>query len=173
MRTPEEILSQKIGGSCGSAALAFAAILNFSGVSLNDIQIVEAVLNSDLKLICPVAGKPREQNARTGASGHVFVAVRFSDNRWILINTVDGSKNYSKANWPSPEEVHQTIKDKILAVPFEAYKSAPQSVFSSGLTVFQSWSLNEVPIHTFEQRLDLIASGVINQHPAICRFTVK
>jgi len=173
MRTPEEILAQKFGGHCGSTALAFAAILTASGVNPSDIQIVSAVVNHDLKLICPIAGKPREPHPHSGASGHVFVAVRFSNKEWKIINTTDSSKNYAKTNWYSPGEIEQRMKNEAIAIPTEACKNMPESICKSGLTVFHSCALSEAPIHTFEQRLDLIASGKMNQTPAICRFTVK
>lgn len=166
LRTPEEILSQKIGGYCGSKALAFAAILNFSGISLDDIQIVESVLNDDLRLICPKVGKARESHPRTGAAGHVFVAIRFPQNKWIIINTIDRPKTYERADWYSPTDIKNKIINQAVAIPREAYKELPPN-YNSGLTVFQSWALSEVPIHTFEQRLDLIASGTINQTPGI------
>lgn len=171
MRTPEEILSQKVGGSCGSSALAFAAILKSSGVDNKDIQIVNAVVNKDLSIICPSASKPRVQNPRSGAPGHVFVAIRFTGDRWKIINSIGGSKHYERADWFSPEEIQQKIKSSALAVPVEAFKSLPEKIYSSGLTVFQSWAPDEVLIHTFEQRYDVIASGKLNELPVICRFT--
>ena len=50
LRTPDEILAQKQGGSSGSSALAFAAILKESQVDEAKIQIVPAVINSELKI---------------------------------------------------------------------------------------------------------------------------
>ena len=69
LRTPEQILIQKVGGYCGSAALVFAAMLRKSGVENEDMRIVLAVNAPDLKQICPVAGQPRVEHPRTGASG--------------------------------------------------------------------------------------------------------
>jgi len=171
MRTPEQILKQKLGGSCGSSALAFAAVLKASGVDSKDIQIVNSVVNKDLAIICPKAGLPRVQNARSGAPGHVFVAIRFPDGKWKVINSIGGSRNYERADWYSPEEVQRRIKFEALAVPRAAFKKLPATTYGSGLTVFQSESLDEVPMHSFEQRYDLIASGNLKQSPAICRFT--
>lgn len=171
MRTPEQILEQKVGGSCGSSALAFAAILKASGVASKDIQIVNSVVNKDLAIICPKAGLPRVQNPQSGAPGHVFVAIRFPNNKWKIINSIDGSRNYERADWYAPDEVQRRIKIQALEVPRAAFKELPDSIFGSGLTVFQSWSLDEVRMHTYEQRYDLIASGNVKQSPAICRFT--
>ncbi len=61
MRTPEEILSQKVGGLCGSSERALAAMLIASDVLEDYIQIVESVVNQDLKVICPKAGQPRPE----------------------------------------------------------------------------------------------------------------
>ncbi|RYZ86301.1 MAG: hypothetical protein EOP06_14745 [Proteobacteria bacterium] len=169
-RTAEQILEQKIGGSCGSSALAFAAILKASGIPSEKIRIVPAVLNRDLAEICPQTGKRRVHPSGNGASGHVFVALQFPDNKWQLINSIDGSVNYERAEWYAPKEVQRLIKTR-LAVPLAAYRKLPADIYSSGLTVFQSWSLDEVPIHTFDQRFDLIASGKLGANSAICRFT--
>lgn len=171
MRTPEQILEQRIGGFCGSSALAFAALLAASGVNQDDIQIVASVVNKDLSIICPIAGKPRILNAQSGAPGHVFVALRFTNNEWKIINSIDGSKTYERAPWFNPKEVQLKIKAGPLAVPQKAFASLPKNTFGTGLTVFQSWSLSQVPIHSYEQRYDLIASGKAETPPAICRFT--
>ena len=171
LRTAEQILAQKRGGSCGSSALAFAAILNASGVETKDIQIVNSVVNKDLKIICPTAGKPRVQNPLSGAPGHVFVAIRFSNNKWKVINSIDGSKYYERAAWYSPEVVKKKIQTSALEIPRPAFTKLPKETYASGLTVFQTWSLDEVQLHTFEQRYDLIASGNLTQSPTICRFT--
>ncbi len=171
MRTPEQILEQKLGGSCGSSALAFAAMLKASGVPSKDIQIVNSVVNKDLAIICPKAGAPRVQNAQSGASGHVFVAIRFPNEKWKIIDSIDGSRNYERADWYPPEQIQQRMKSEAIEIPQSAFKKLPPSTYGSGLTVFQSWSLEEVPMHTYEQRYDLIASGDLKQSPAICRFT--
>lgn len=171
MRTPEQILGAKIGGSCGSSALAFAAILKASGVESDDIQIVASVVNRDLAIICPIPGKPRVQNAESGVPGHVFVAIRFPNGKWKIVNPIDGSRSYEKADWFSPTEIQHRIKNVALAIPRKAFEKLPTVTFGSGLTVFQSWRLEEVPRHSFQQRYDLIASGRLARSPAICRFT--
>jgi hypothetical protein len=170
MRTPEQILEQKIGGFCGSSALAFAALLAASGINQDDIQIVASVVNKDLSIICPLVGKPRIKNAQSGAPGHVFVALRFPNNEWRIINSIDGSKTYERAPWFNPKEVQLKMKSGPLAVPRKAFSTLPKNTFGTGLTVFQSWSLAEVPLHTYEQRYNLIASGKVDS-PATCRFT--
>jgi len=173
LRTPDQILEQKVGGNCGSSARAFAAILVESGVSDNDLQIVESVVNKELAIICPEAGVPRVADPMSGASGHAFVAVRFPNGKWMLINSIDGSRTYERADWISPEDLQRRMKTQAVAVPFEAFKTLPASTYASGLTVFQSWKPSQAPQHTFEQRYDLIASGDLQKLPAICRFTYK
>jgi hypothetical protein len=169
LRTAEDILSQKVGGYCGSTAVSFAAMLEEAGVPDTDLQIVAAVTNQDLKIICPEAGKPRVENPQSGASGHVFVAVKFPDNKWLLINSIDGSKYYERANWFSPEEIQKLIAKEAVAVPKQTFKRLPERLYASGLTVFQSWRPSEVPLHKFEERFDLVASGRVHNH--LCRFT--
>jgi hypothetical protein len=171
LRTPEQILGEKRGGSCGSSALAFAEVLRSSGVDSKDIQIVNSVVNKDLAIICPKKGEPRVKSPQSGAPGHVFVAVKFPDEKWVIINSIDGSRNYERADWFSPEEVQKRMKVEALAIPVSAFKSLPSITYGSGLTTFQSWSLDEVPQHTYEQRYDLIASGKVTPSPATCRFT--
>jgi hypothetical protein len=178
LRTADEILSQKVGGSCGSTALSFAAILNESGVDEKDIQLVAAVLNPDLKAICPQAGQPRAEHPDTGARGHVFVALRFSDGKWKIINTTDGSVRYGRADWLDPEALKEKMKQQPVEIPHEAFQSLPYKTYEPGLTAFQTWSLQEFPKHNFEQRFDLIASGRANldnsaQDSSVrrCRFT--
>jgi hypothetical protein len=176
LRSPEQILAQKIGGSCGSTALAFAAILINAGVPDADVRVVPAVVNRDLGIICPRAGSPRVDHPRSGASGHVFVAVRFPNGQWRLINPIDGSKTYGSAPWMDPDEIQKQMAQGPVLVPTEAYQTLPKDTYGSGLTVFQSWTLRQVPRHNFEQRFDLIASGRLNpQNPLdpsvrLCRY---
>lgn len=169
MRSPEQILGQKIGGSCGSSALAFAAILNVSGLEMKKIRIVAAVVNDDLALICPNPGQPRS-NSYKSASGHVFVALEFPNKTWQIIDSIGGSRNYARAPWFPPREVERLVK-KGLQVPRAVFKDLPVETYGSGLTVFQSWKLDQVPLHTWEQRFDLIATGKISADSSICRFT--
>jgi len=167
LRTPEQILSQKVGGFCGSSALVFAAMLTQSGVKNSDIQIVEAVHAKDLAAICPKGGAPRAEHPRVGASGHVFVAVKFPDGDWRLINTTDGT-NYESIGWLELEEVQAQMKRRPVQIPFSMYRNFPPEFRSLALVVFQSWRPDQVPLHTFEQRLNLIASGGLEGQ--VCRY---
>lgn len=177
LRTPEQILEQKVGGFCGSAALVFAAMLNQAGVPRENLAIVAGVYARDLSIICPKAGVQRVENPRTGASGHVFVAVKFAENDWRLINTIDGT-NYEWVSWFSPDQTESQIEKAPLQIPYSIYDKLPPNQRSLPMVVFQSWPQNAVPIHTFDQRLDLIASGTINDSNSpspnrsanICRY---
>ncbi len=169
-RTPDEILAQKSGGSSGSSALVFAALLSESGVPENQIQIVGAVINNELSVICPKAGTPRLTPKGTDGNGQAFVALQFPDGKWQIINVVDGPAQYGRAPWFSPEIVRKKIQRQSLEVPRGVFRSLPYKSFESGLTVFQTWSLKQYPRHTAEQRLNLIASGQLKS-PARCRFT--
>lgn len=179
LRTPQQILRQKVGGYCGSAALVFSALLRNSGVSNEDMQIVAAVYAPDLKLICPHSGQPRIDHPRTGASGHVFVAVKFEDKQWRLINTVDGS-NYESVNWMAPDELANQMSRAPVQIPFSIYKKFPPELRSMPMVVFQSWAPDQTPLHTFDQRLDMVASGYaadpnggMNSKAKICRYGAK
>lgn len=146
-----------------------------SGVSEDDVYIVESVTNEDLKIICPKAGEPRVTNPQAGAKGHSFVAVKFPDNKWKIINPIDGSRTYGRANWYAPEDLQKLMTSKPVSIPSEAFASLPKEIYASGLTAFQSWKLKEAPKHTFEQRYDLVASGKIggpnDSCVKRCRFT--
>jgi hypothetical protein len=91
MRSPEQMVSERIGGYCGTAALSFAALLASSGIPKSDIRIVTAVNSDELPKICPgKAGDPKNPNYHGGASGHVFVMLRMNPNdekSWSVINT--------------------------------------------------------------------------------------
>ena len=164
LRTAEEILAQKIGGYCNSYALAFAAMLHRAGVPADDIRVVAAVNDRDLALICPEAGAPRSEHPRSGASGHVFVAVKHPSGIWRLINTVGRAKMHDQAVWPEPAVVEAWMRQAPLAVPSAATRSGSYQP----MTIFAVWREGEQPLHTFEQRFNLIASGTI--HGKVCRY---
>lgn len=87
IRSPEKMLTDLDGGSCGSFALSAAALLKQAGVPDEDMRIVSAVNLDDYSKICPgKAGEPRVKNPDTGASGHVFLLVKMGD-AWELVNT--------------------------------------------------------------------------------------
>jgi 16S rRNA (cytosine1402-N4)-methyltransferase len=164
LRGPEQILSQKVGGYCNSYALAFSALLERAGVPFEDMRIVAAVNDDDLALICPAAGAPRAERPRSGASGHVFVAVRQPSGAWRLINTVGGAATYQSAPWPEPAAVDAAMRAGRLAVPEDAARGKPYKP----MTVFAVWRPDAEPRHTFEQRLNLIASGTLDGK--LCRY---
>lgn len=164
LRTPEQILAQKIGGYCNNYALVFSAMLERAGVPPGDMRVVASVDDDDLAVICPQAGVPRVEQPRTGASGHVFVAVKEPSGRWRLINTVGGAKSHQSAPWPNPSVVVEKMRSGPLAVPSEAAHGSPYEP----MTVFAVWRAGEEPLHTFEQRLNLIASGTLDGK--LCRY---
>lgn len=164
LRTTEEILTQKIGGYCNNYALVFSAMLARAGVPPDHMRIVAAVNDEDLALICPNAGAARAEHPRTGASGHVFVAVEEPSGRWRLINTVGGAKTHQWAAWPDPAVVEAEMRSGALAVPREAAHGKDYKP----MTVFVVWPADAEPRHTFEQRLNLIASGTLDGK--LCRY---
>jgi hypothetical protein len=167
LRTPDQILTQRIGGYCNNYALVFSAMLTRAGVPADDLRVVAAVDDDDLAKICPRAGAPRVERPRTGASGHVFVAVKGDSGRWRLINTVGGAKSHQWAPWPEPSVVAAWMREAPLPVPRRAADGAPYSP----MTVFAVWRPGEEPRHTFEQRLNLIASGTPDG--TVCRYSAR
>jgi len=166
-RTPEQILTQKAGGYCESAALVFSAMMERLGVKPEDLRVVAGVNAPDLEIVCPVARRPRVEHPDTGASGHVFVALKFPNGEWRLINTIDGS-HYESISWKTPEELASQMANGPVQIPFSMYKNFPRKLRSVPMVVFRSWKLAQVPLHTFEQRFDLIASGDLAQPE--CRY---
>ncbi|MDE1977402.1 MAG: hypothetical protein KGI84_09125, partial [Elusimicrobia bacterium] len=135
LRTPEEILAQRRGGYCNSEAVAAAALLIRAGVPAQDLRVVQATDDGDLAAICPRAGEPRAAHPRTGASGHVFVAIKWTDGRWRLVNTVDESEDYEWAPWFPPARVRALMRQGPLAIPRQAAHSGPYQP----MTVVQFW----------------------------------
>lgn len=170
-RTADEILFQKKGGWCRSSAIAAAAILEASGVKKKDIYLVEAVVNDELKKVCPQSGKAVLKNDES-LSGHVFILIKDKE-RWILVNATDSSKNPDIISFQSPTELAQQMKDHPVQIPQEAYQTMMKipnvhKTFKSGLTVFGVSPMDQVPKHTFQQRYNLVASG--NLHNSVCRY---
>lgn len=164
LRTVEQILTQKIGGYCNNYALVFSAMLGRAGVRPDDMRIVAAVNDDDLARICPAAGAPRAEHPNSGASGHVFVAVKGDSGRWRLVNTVGGEKSHQWAPWSKPADVEAQMRSGPLAVPSKAAHGTPYKP----MTVFAVWRSDAEPLHTFEQRLNLIASGTLDGK--LCRY---
>jgi Transglutaminase-like superfamily len=164
LRTPEQILTQKIGGYCNNFALVFSAMLERAGVPAGDMRVVAAVNDDDLAVICPEAGAPRAEHPRTGASGHVFVEVKGDSGRWRLINTVGGAKSHQWTFWLEPDAVAARMRSGPLPIPSKAARGSAYKP----MTVFAVWRGSEQPLHTFEQRLNLIASGTLDGK--LCRY---
>ena len=176
LRSADEILTQKVGGYCGSAGIVSAAVLMKAGVKAEDIRIVGSVINDDYRVICPSKGKRRVAKPRTGASGHIFLMVRFEDGNWYLINTTESSQRYTKVQVPSPEVLQKQMTGQSVAVPKAAYTQLLESprvgkLYEAGMTVFRVWKPAEYPKHTFDQRLNLIASGAVGGK--VCRYDPK
>lgn len=86
-RTVQEMISQRIGGACGTHAQVVAELLKKTGIPSEDLRIVSAVTVDDYNRMCPGGkGTSLNPNYRGGASGHVFVQVKVKG-QWKLINT--------------------------------------------------------------------------------------
>src|SRR5665213_900692 len=83
-RTPEEMLNQRIGGSCGTEARVFAYLLENLGVASQDLRVVSAVCTEEYVKMCPLGrGSNLNKDYRGGAPGHVFVLLKDGP-RWRL-----------------------------------------------------------------------------------------
>ncbi len=107
LRTSEEMLKNRDGGSCGTHGLSLAAILRASGVPSDDIRVVAAVNADEYSEVCP--GKAGEKRAKSWTlkddkgkdyktdvhptSGHVYLMVKMSG-RWYLVNTTHDPLEY-------------------------------------------------------------------------------
>jgi len=86
MRTPEEMISQKIGGGCQTQARVIAHLLTTLGVAPDEVRIVSTVSDDEYFHICPQgAGHPRNR-AYGGSQGHAFVLLKMGTG-WKLINS--------------------------------------------------------------------------------------
>ncbi len=102
MRTPAEMLTQRIGGQCEAAARTLASLLIASGVSSSDIRIVEGVTKQDYEALCPSRGQKIEAK-NLGLSGHAFVLIKIGGG-WKLINpTYAPIGNYESHEGPNRE----------------------------------------------------------------------
>ncbi|MFZ4713735.1 MAG: transglutaminase domain-containing protein [Bacteriovoracaceae bacterium] len=101
-RRGEDILKQRMGGGCGSAAQAFALIMRQSGIPASDVRIIPGVDESEYRKLCPTKGLPRNQVKDTAGNGHDLVSLK-TEKGWVLI---DPSRNPIRAPLVgSPHEV--------------------------------------------------------------------
>ncbi|MDE2290515.1 MAG: hypothetical protein KGL53_00425 [Elusimicrobia bacterium] len=164
LRAPERILAEHRGGYCNSAAVTAAALLVRAGVPERDLRVVQGTNDADLAVVCPRAGKPRAAHPYTGASGHVFVAVKWTDGAWRLVNTVDSGRDYEWAPWYPPARVRALMREGPLPVPHRAAFRGPYKP----MTVVQFWRPGKEPLHDFDGHLDIIASGRVGGR--VCRY---
>ena len=191
MMFPNEILARVrgrgTGGGCHSFALAFAALLRKSGLSDDDIRIVDTVRTDDIRRICPSPGKPyiqfpwpksqveaermtRDGTLPPGLSGHSFVLIR-RGKKWRIYS----SDSSDSADFMAPEILagHLTSGSKPIKVPQSSYRSflayeEAAKLFAEGVIPFHSQKLSEFSPFTFNDRYSLVASGSSNSK--ICRW---
>jgi hypothetical protein len=165
-RTAEQVLSQHQGGACGSAAMAIAAILEASGVPDDSIRLVGTVTNHSYAVTCRKQGEPRVADSAGDGDGHIFVMVKKGSNQWILVDTTAREADYESAPIAGPATLRAAMARGPVPVPEAAYASiraVPQlkDSFGTGLTLFALWKPSRYPIHSWADRLDLIASGTM------------
>lgn len=106
-RTPEEMLAQRIGGSCGTRARVFARLLEQLGVNPNNLRIVSAVCTDEYDRFCPGRNSKLDHSYRGGASGHVFVLMKLKG-KWKLINTT--YPPFSEKKGPNAQKIRTVLK---------------------------------------------------------------
>jgi hypothetical protein len=140
-RTADEMLAQRIGGSCGTQARVFAELLRGLGVDDNDMRIVSAVVVDDYAALCP-GGRGAKINSkyRGGASGHVLVLLKAHE-KWVLINTTAAPYDY--VSGPHAAEV-KAVRDR-LHEPFTK-KSDYEAVEAKARAVVRRLQLSDLDI---------------------------
>jgi hypothetical protein len=97
LRSPSDMLEQRVGGSCGSMALVTAQALVDAGLSPAKLRIVSAVTTSELRALCEGRkNQPRNDSYRGGAQGHVFLMLQGEDGTWRLVNTTYGPQSEAR-----------------------------------------------------------------------------
>lgn len=87
-RTVPQMCEQKVGGSCGTMARVFAELLIRSGIPADNVRIVSAASDPDLRRLCEGRSGQGFNSRYMGPppNGHVFVLVKDGE-QWRLINT--------------------------------------------------------------------------------------
>jgi hypothetical protein len=176
-RSPAEALSAGLGGQCNTIAKAIAYELIQSGIPDGDIRIVSAVNNSSLDRLCRgQRGKAARAAANDGLSGHVFVLIK-SEGTWFLVNstTIPGSPpaqpfgplGLELTPFMDPMELDAAMKKGPVQIPKSITETLLPTHFGA-MTIFHSSKLSEHPLHNFEARRNLIASGQVDSTP--CRY---
>jgi hypothetical protein len=94
-RTPAEMMSQRIGGDCGTHARVFAELIQHLGIPASDLRIVSAVCTQEYDRFCAGGrGSKADPTYRGGASGHVFVLLKVGG-AWKLVNTTLSPLRYA------------------------------------------------------------------------------
>lgn len=162
-RTPEEMLNQRIGGSCGTEARVFAYLLEKLGVPSRDLRIVSAVCTEEYVKMCPLGhGSKLNKNYHGGASGHVFVLLR-DDQIWRLINTTFSP--FDEKNGPHVKEIkavrdhlHQKFTDK----------KAEEAARADALSVIRKLKFNDIESAIFDSATALekkLSAGEVVKAP--------
>ncbi len=121
LRTPSEMLSQRIGGACETYARSFASILQASGVPADNIRIIDAVTNDDYRLLCPSGEGGSLNKSYPGGNGHAMVMVKTETGQWKLINT-------SLSPIGSSDVVNGTHQQTLLGIRNGQLKLAPDQM---------------------------------------------
>lgn len=200
IRTAEQMLHDRNGGSCGTHALSIQALARAAGIPTENILIVGAVQSPDYRDICPKGRAPRrtiftmpdgERSDIHPANGHVFVLVNLSG-KWQLFNSTHNPdthgtarrnpaaacnfklSQFEKVDFYDPATIRSSFtSQKPIKVPLDSFPSLKEWLLDDSPTlpdfyIFALWKLEDYPVHTIKDRLNLVASGEINN--SVCRW---
>ncbi len=225
LRTAEQMLMNRDGGSCGTHGLSIAAILRAAEVPSSDIRILSAVNAQDYVDICAGEAKQKRQDTWTfpghdgdttdihPANGHVFLAVRING-RWKLINSthdplafplskrsaayIDFAARLGKCSPRAQVCIRRARKRAASLLVLEDFEHTPLSSVEMDLTgkgppifidtskfpsltsqlgsekasrllLFHQSNFEQYPLHTIQDRLNLVASGSMDSE--LCRWS--
>jgi hypothetical protein len=152
LRSANQMLTDRNGGSCGTHGLSIAAITRKAGVPATEIYVVGAVQFPDYRQICPTARRQRQtrfsggQNGQVSdvhpANGHVFLLTRLSSG-WHLFNSthnpLEGQRfdpqnttaacalkltQFENVRFSSPEEIATSFRGaQPIQIPMQSFPS--------------------------------------------------
>lgn len=161
-RTAREMLTEQIGGSCGTHGLSMLEVLKMSGVKPEDMRLIGAVDQCAYRTLCPSKGADRlrpEDDSRTkrtqpaancpresvSASGHVFISYKENGKWWMFDSAAscrpspsgDSTDCFQKIEVPDPDRTSQEMSDGkpwIIPNQFRSLQSIPEPGVKRALT---------------------------------------
>lgn len=158
LRTPETIISEGTGGSCGSHGKVLAHALLLTGSRESDVYLVDTVGESE---------RPNMRES-TAVCGHQFLLVMHGAD-WYLVNSTN--PDLEKRRFVSPKELLEELaapdyfKAPQRVVPCESdfaslLNGPPRHIFGN-LVIFLVAKANEYPNHDIRGRLEMVRNAAL------------